>query len=131
MLSITHVQLTATGLGTQNHLVRKWTLNHLAKTSFLFTYTFRVNPHYIVAWISRNSLLKAGTKSEAWLNGWVFLYKISGSGFECSCSHLNFQFCTCFEQGVPWHSGNCRVWIHSETPPWHEKNIQTHAQYLI
>ena len=25
---------------------------------------FRVNPHYIVAWMSRNSLLKAGTKSE-------------------------------------------------------------------
>ena len=25
---------------------------------------FRVNPHSIVAWLSRNSLLKAGTKSE-------------------------------------------------------------------
>ena len=25
---------------------------------------FRVNPHSIVAWMSRNSLLKAGTKSE-------------------------------------------------------------------
>ena len=27
-------------------------------------------------------------------------------------------------QGFPWHSGNCRVWIHSETRTWHGKNIQ-------
>ena len=24
-----------------------------------------------------------------WPNGWVFVYKLSGSGFESSCSHLN------------------------------------------
>ena len=24
-----------------------------------------------------------------WPNGWVFLYELSGSGFESSCSHLN------------------------------------------
>ena len=30
----------------------------------------------------------------------------------------------CFEQGVPWHSGNYRVWIHSETRMWHNNNIQ-------
>ena len=47
-------------------------------------------------------------------NGWVFVYELSGSGFESSCSHLNFRFRSCFEQGVPWHSGNYRVWIHSE-----------------
>ena len=68
---------------TQNHLVRKWTLNHL------------------------------------------FIYELSGSGFESSCSHLNFRFRACFEQGVPWHSCNYRVWIHSETRTWHEKNIQS------
>ena len=45
-------------------------------------------------------------------NGWVFVYKLSGSGFESSCSHLNFRFWACFEQGVPWHSGNYRVWIY-------------------
>ena len=28
------------------------------------------------------------------------------------------------ECGVPWHSGNYRVWIHSETHTWHDKNIQ-------
>ena len=57
-----------------------------------------------------------------WPNGWVFVYELSGSAFKSSCSHLNlnFRFHYCFEQGVPWHSGNYRVWIHSETRTWHE-----------
>ena len=25
----------------------------------------------------------------------------------------------------PWYSGNYRVWIHSETHTWHDKNIQS------
>ena len=58
-------------------------------------------------------------------HGWVFVYELSGCGFKSSCSHLNFIFRTCFEQGVPWHSGNCRVWIHSETSTRYDKNIQT------
>ena len=59
-----------------------------------------------------------------WLKGWVFIYELSGCEFESSCSHLkNFRFCTCFEQGVPWHSGY-GVWIHSDTCMWHDKNIQ-------
>ena len=40
-----------------------------------------------------------------WLNGWVFVYKLSGCGFESRCSHLIFRYGACFEQGVPWHSG--------------------------
>ena len=55
----------------------------------------------------------------------MFVYELSGSGFESSCSHLNFRFCACFEQGVPWDSGNYRVWIHSETHKWHDKNTQS------
>ena len=46
---------------------------------------------------------------------WVLVYKLSGCGF---------GFRACFEQGVPWHSGNYRMWIHFETRRWHEKNIQ-------
>ena len=38
-------------------------------------------------------------------NGWVFIYKLSGCGFESCCCHLNFWYGACFEQGVPWHSG--------------------------
>ena len=50
---------------------------------------FRVNLHSIVAWMSRNFLLETGTISEArplWPNGWVFLYELSGCGFESRCS---------------------------------------------
>ena len=89
----------------------------------------------------------------------VFVYELRGSGFESNCSHLNFRFRACFKQGVLWHSGNYRVWIHSETPtwqwqehtikcteqistqntaqsfgqfgswPWHGKNIQSNVPY--
>ena len=58
------------------------------------------------------------------LNGWVFVYELNSCWFENSCSYLNFRFRACFEQGVPWHSGNYRVWIHPETRTWHDKNIQ-------
>ena len=34
-----------------------------------------------------------------------------------------------FQQGIPWHSGNYRVWIHSETCAWHDKNIQSNVPY--
>ena len=42
-----------------------------------------------------------------WLNGWVFIYEVSGCGFESRCSYLNFRYHICFKQGVRWHSGNC------------------------
>ena len=64
-----------------------------------------------------------------WLNGWVFVYELSGCGFKSSYSHLNFRFHACFEQGVPWHSGNCRVWAHSETCTGPDKNIQSNEPY--
>ena len=57
-----------------------------------------------------------------WVNGWVFIYELSGCGFKTCCSHLNFRYCACFEQGFPWHSGNCRVCIHSKMRMWHDKN---------
>ena len=59
-----------------------------------------------------------------WPNGWVFVYEVSGCGFESSRSHLNVRFRACFEQWVPWHSGNYRVWIQSETRTWHDKSLQ-------
>ena len=43
------------------------------------------------------------------LNGSVFIYKLSGCGFEFHCSHLNFRYGNCFEQGVPWYSGKYSV----------------------
>ena len=62
-------------------------------------------------------------------NGWVFVYELSGCGLESCCSHLNFRYRTCFEQGVPWHSGKYRAWIHFEMRTWHENNIQSNALY--
>ena len=38
--------------------------------------------------------------------------------------HLNFRYRACFEEDVPWHSGNYRVYIHSEMRTWHDNNIQ-------
>ena len=35
-----------------------------------------------------------------WLIGWVFLYELSGCGFESCCCHLNFRYGACFEQGI-------------------------------
>ena len=48
--------------------------------------------------MTRLKLLKDSYPQSIWLNGWVFVYKLSGCGFESGCSHLNFRFCTCFEQ---------------------------------
>ena len=74
----------------------------------------RVNPHSIIAWISRNSLLEAGVKVSfgLWILVWWFCglwVVVRDCGFESSCSHLNFNFCACVKQGVPWHSGNYRL----------------------
>ena len=60
-----------------------------------------------------------------WINGWVFVYELSGCGFQSRYSNLIFRYRTCFEEGVPWHSGKYRLWIHSETRTWHDKNIQS------
>ena len=63
---------------SQNHLIHKRTLNYLAKLSkwlscvvstYLYVLVtsrmrFKVNPQFIVAWMSRNSLLEAGGKFE-------------------------------------------------------------------
>ena len=44
----------------------------------------------------------------------MFVYELSGCGFESCCCHLNFRYQADFEQGVPWHSDNYKVSIHSE-----------------
>ena len=64
-----------------------------------------------------------------WLNGWVFVYELSGCVIVSCCNLLNFRYCACFEQGVSWHSGIYRVWIHSQTRAWLDRNIQSNASY--
>ena len=91
---------------TQNDLVCKQALNHLAK---------------LAKWLSCFEYLSVRC---IWLYVLVMSYTCH-IFFESCCSHLNFGFRTCFEQGVPWHSGNCSVWIHSQMRTWHDKNIQS------
>ena len=52
-----------------------------------------------------------------------FVDKLSSCRFESCCRHLKFMFRDCFEEGVPWHSGNYRVWVNSKTRTWHDKNM--------
>ena len=47
-----------------------------------------------------------------------------------NCSHLNFRYRTCFQQRVPWHSSNYRVWIHSKTRTWLDKNMQSRQHFF-
>ena len=50
----------------------------------------------------------------------MFVWELSGCGFESRCCHLNFRYSAYFEQGVLWHSGNYWVQIHSETRTRHD-----------
>ena len=59
------------------------------------------------------------------------VYELSSCGFEFRYSHLNFRFRVCFKQGVPWHSGSYKVWIHSETRTWQDKNIQSVKTWIL
>ena len=63
------------------------------------------------------------------LNGSLLVYKLSGCRFELRCSLLNGRICACFEKGVPWDSGNYRMWIHYEKRLWHNMDIQSNVQY--
>ena len=108
------------GTRTHNHLVCKQTLNRLAKLTN--TYAFGQTDQYL-------QYLRSSIIWSVWPNGSVFAYKLSGCGFESRRSHSIFRYHTCFEQGVPWHSGKYRVWIHSEMRMWHDKNIQSKARY--
>ena len=108
---------------------------YLAKFDFLLPFNplplvkskatyMQINQLNYCSWTrTNNHLVRKRTLS--YLDGWLFVYEISGCGFESSCSHSNFRFRACIEQGVPWHSGNYRVWIHSEMRKWHDKNIQS------
>ena len=107
-------------------------MSHTCFRVYIFTLCLpecQGTPCLTQAWNLKFKWLQWNSNPQTGLNGWLFLYKLSGCGFESCCSHLNFRFCVCFEQGVHWHSGKYRVWIHSETHTWHDKNIQSHVSY--
>ena len=118
-----------------NHLVHKRTLNYLAKVAkwlncVVSTYLYGAfDCMFLSCHVRVTEWIHTLYLHECQGTPWVFVYELSGCGFESSCSHLNFRFRACFEQGVPWHSGKYRMWIHSETRTWHDKNIQSNAPY--
>ena len=81
--------------------------------------------------ISQISTHNSSIICQVWLNGWVFVYELTGCRFEFHCSHLNVRYCTCFEQGVPLHSDNYRMWIDCDTRTWHNKKIQSNGSYRL
>ena len=130
---------------TQNHLVPKrnstiwpnWPNNwavfwvlictvHSIVSSYHVTYAFQ-SESTLYSCLNFKELLARSSREivSVWWNGWVFVYELSGSGFESSFSRLNFRFRACFEQGVPWHSGTYRVWIHSKMRTLHDKKIDS------
>ena len=92
-------------------------INHITslKPTYFKWLQLNPNPQQLSSWTNTRP------------NGWVFVYILSSCGFESSFSHLNLRYRTCFVQGFPWHPGNYRLWIHSETGTWHDKNIQANV----
>ena len=68
--------------------------------------------------------------STIWPSNWVFTYELSGPTFESSCSHLNFRYRACFEQGVLDIQANieCRFTLKMRT--WLDKKIQSSRIFL-
>ena len=104
------------GTRSHNHLIRKWKLNYLAKlakwlscvvsTSLYCALTVFLSSHQRDRYSQNSSVICL-----VCLNGWVFIFKLSGSGFKFLCGCLNFRYCACFELAIPWNSDNTRVWI--------------------
>ena len=61
--------------------------------------------------MSRNSLLETINNLDQFkLNGWFFVYELSGRKFESRCSHLNVRYCGYFEQRQSVDSLYTRMW---------------------
>ena len=105
---------------------------HYVLIEFIFLlYTFSVISSarfkkYLIFLFSRFSdVLPTFTRARAIDNLWSICSGVN------NLHNLNIRFRPCFEQGVPWHSGNYRAWIHSETRMWHDKNIQWMFQLFL
>ena len=128
--AISEVLSDSNEIRTHNHLVRKGTLNHLAKLVKWLSSGFTLKHlHDMIRTCSQMHHADKYSQHSSviwpvWLNGWVFVHKLSSCEFEPHCSHLNFGARACFAQGIPWNSGNCRMWIPSEVRAWDDRNLQ-------
>ena len=82
-----------------------WTFSQAIECEF----TLKLVPDIIIRYSHMHHTDKYSQYSSiirpVWLNGWVFVCELSGCRFESHCCQLNVRYDTCFEQGVPWHSG--------------------------
>ena len=82
--------------------------------------------------------------TKGWYLPWIYIFFhifcVTATGFEPTTTWFvseslfwiplqSFKLCACFQQGVTWHSGYCRVWIHSKTRTWHDNNIQSYFRF--
>ena len=114
------------GNQTHNHLVRKQTLNHLAKLAKWLSCVVSTYLYGTFDWMLLSCEVHVWMvviMSRTCLNCWVIAYELRSCGFESCCCHLNFRYRACLEQGAPWHSGNYGESIQSETRTWHNNNI--------
>ena len=93
----------------------------LGESSLCYQRNWLVAPccYFIICFIYYQNLVKNLSKNK---NKW----QQRDSNLESlRICHSNFRYHTCFEQGVPWHSSNCRVYIHFETHTWHDNSGHT------
>ena len=60
-------------------------------------------------------------------NGWVFVYELSGCGFESRCIYLTFRYCPCFEQGVRWYLRSADL-LWNAYVTWWEHTVESTVQ---
>ena len=90
---------------------------HLTVCSYHVIYAFQ-SESTLYSCLSFKELL-AQNRSDTWSS--FINYVVVGPS---SVAVTSTSDIACFKQGVPWHSGHYRVWIHSEMRTWHDKNIQ-------
>ena len=80
-----------TGLIISNDWAVLWVLLcyvHLTVCSYHVTYAF-YSESTLCSYLNVKELLAQNQRSDwpVWLNGWVFVYELSGCGFESRCGH--------------------------------------------
>ena len=107
---LTSITFPTTSFSTKSHIIVERVILQVNHTSTCLSDCSRT-------W-TNNHLVHKRTKLAKWLScvASTHLY----NWFE-----YMFLLGVCLEQGVPWYSGNYRVWIHSETRMWQDKNIQS------
>ena len=120
------------GTQTHNQIVRKRILNHLAQLAKLLccvlsTYLYRVFDFIFYIHFKSESTLYSSHSG-------IILGKLFPVRLRTKCLSVRIQW-QCLQPHISrffwarssWHSGNYRVWIHSEKRTWDDRNIHSNA----